>query len=79
MCAQSIATTGIPKIRFDGYDRTYLMDIRNGKCRYDDVLAQATDMMREVEDLFGKSSLPQSADVNAINRWYAEKMREQMK
>lgn len=78
LCAKSIATTGIPKIRFDGYDRTYLLDIRNGKCRYDDVLAQATDMMREVEDLFGKSSLPHSADVNAINRWYAEKMREEI-
>lgn len=79
MCAQEIASTGIPKIRFEGYDRTYLMDIRNGKCRYEDVLAQATDLMKEVDDLFDKSALPNSANTNAINRWYAKKMQDAMR
>ena len=78
LCAKSIALTGVPKIRFDGEERQYLMDIRNGRHSYESILKKAEGMMQEISDLFEKSSLPHSANVNAINKWYVEKMRGQV-
>ena len=74
LCAESIARDGIPKIRFAGDERQYLLDIRNGKYRYDEVLAKAEEMMNGLEELFRKSDLPNSADVKSINDWYLRKM-----
>lgn len=74
MCAESIAREGTPKIRFSGDERQYLLDIRNGKYRYDEVLAKAEEMMGGLDDLFGKSSLPYSADIKSINDWYLKIM-----
>lgn len=74
MCAEAIATTGVPKIRFAGEERQYLLDIRNGKYRYDEILAKAEEMMNGLEELFRKSDLPNSADVKSINDWYLRKM-----
>ena len=74
MCAEAIAKDGVPRIRFAGDERQYLLDIRNGKYRYDEVLAKAEEMMNGLEELFRQSDLPDSADVKSINDWYLRKM-----
>lgn len=76
-CARSIAVNGTPIVRFKGEMREHLMDIRNGKVPYDDVLAEANALMNEMDGLFEKSDLPRSSDFNAINKWYALRMRMQ--
>ena len=74
LCAESIATTGVPKIRFAGEERQYLLDIRNGKYSYNEILAKAEEMMNRMGELFDKSGLPHSADVRSINEWYLKMM-----
>ena len=74
MCAEAIARDGVPRIRFAGDERQYLLDIRNGKYRYDEVLAKAEEMMNGLEEMFRQSDLPDSADVKSINDWYLRKM-----
>ena len=74
MCAEAIARDGVPRIRFAGDERQYLLDIRNGKYRYDEILAKAEEMMNGLEELFRQSSLPNSADVKSINDWYLKIM-----
>lgn len=76
ICAKEIATTGIPKVRFEGEERQYLMDIRNGKYSYDEILGKATSLMNELDGVFEKSNLPHSSDFNAINGWYVELMKD---
>lgn len=77
LCARNIAV-GDPIVRFKGEMREYLMDIRNGKISYDDVLAEADDLMNEMDGLFEKSDLPKSSDFNAINKWYVLIMKTQL-
>lgn len=78
LCAKSIAKTGIPKVRFEGKEREYLMNIRNGVYSYEEILRKATRMMKSIDKMFEKSTLPNSSDFNAINEWYVEKMKEQV-
>lgn len=77
LCAKSIAETGIPKVRFEGEERNYLMGIRQGKYSYGEIMGRASSLMEEVNGLFDKSLLPRSADVKKINRWYMEIMKQE--
>ena len=78
LCAKSIAETGVPKIRFEGDEREFLMNIRNGVYSYQEIKEKADGLMNGLDEDFEKSSLPHSSDFNAINNWYAEKMKEQI-
>jgi hypothetical protein len=76
ICAKSIAETGVPKVRFDGDDRDYLMSIRRGEHSYSEILDKANELMDGMDGLFEKSSLPRSSDFNAINGWYIGLMKD---
>lgn len=76
ICAKSIAETGVPKVRFDGDDRDYLMSIRRGEHSYSEILEKANELMDGMDGLFEKSSLPKSSDFNAINDWYIGLMKD---
>ena len=78
ICAKSIAKTGVPKIRFNGRQREYLLNIRNGRYSYERILRRADKMMAEMDGMFEKSALPHSSNFNAINDWYCEKMEQQV-
>ena len=75
ICAKSIAETGVPKVRFDGDDRDYLMSIRRGEHSYGEILEKANELMDGMDGMFEKSSLPKSSDFNAINDWYIGLMK----
>lgn len=78
LCANSIAESGIPKVRFDGEERDYLMKIRNGEFSYNEILEKATAMMNDLDEAFGKSDLPYSSDIKKINSFYMETMKKQL-
>lgn len=74
ICAESIAKTGIPKVRFEGEERDYLMDIRNGKYHYEDILSKAESKINEINQLFDQSDLPHGSNIKKINQLYREIM-----
>lgn len=78
ICSESIAKTGIPKVNFEGEEREYLLNIRNGVYSYEEVLDKATKMMDEMDGMFEKSNLPNSSNFNAINDWYIKIIEQQV-
>ena len=78
LCAKSIAETGVPIVRFKGEDRQYLMDIRNGKYSYNEILSDAQSKMDKLNELFDSSDLPHSSNINEINKFYVQTMQEQL-
>ena len=78
LCAKSIAETGVPKVRFEGEEREYLMNIRNGKYSYNEILGKADSLMNEMDGLFEKSSLPYSPNEKAVKKWYRELVKKEI-
>lgn len=76
LCAESIAKTGVPIVRFEGEQRDYLMSIRQGKVSYEDILAKAEGMVEDLKVLFDKSSIKNSADIKTINKFCENTMRK---
>lgn len=69
---KNILERGEPQVRFTGESREYLMGIRNGKYKYEEIMAKVEADMAELDALAGKSSLPWGADKEAIDRLYRE-------
>lgn len=53
-------------------DRQYLLDIRNHKFEYDDVMAQLENEKHEMEVAIENSTLPEHSDYEAINKLLIE-------
>lgn len=78
--AEEIATTGQIQVRRD--DREYLLDIKNGKFEYDDLLSEAEAIQQKLAILFEESNLPDAPNMYAVNnllidirqRFYAENL-----
>jgi hypothetical protein len=68
--SEYILQTGEPKIYFEGAERQYLMDIRHGRMKYEEILATAEQRCSELKEKFDKSSLPYSTDAKKINELY---------
>lgn len=68
--ARNVATEGAPKVRLEGDERSYLMDVRSGALPYDRVVADAEEMMASLDELFECSGLPDSPNLKEINAWY---------
>lgn len=69
MCKEILVTGNVIVKRPDAQE---LLDIRNGKFSYDELLEWAEKMDNELNDLYEKSSLPHSADYDAIDRLYRQ-------
>jgi len=59
LSGQSILETGTPRVRFDGDDQQFLLDIRQGKFAYDDLITRAEQLVEELTNLKTQSKLPQ--------------------
>lgn len=79
LCAEHLAKTGEPLVRFEGQQRDYLMSIRQGKVKYEDLIAEAEQRVEEINNLFEKSTLPNSADIDRINKFYMEQFYKNWK
>ena len=78
ICSKAIALTGIPKIRFEGEERQYLMDIRAGKYKYEQILETAEKMLKEVNVLFDKCDLPWSGNEKKVKELYCHIMKQKI-
>lgn len=64
--AKEIALEG--KVNVKRQDRTYLLDIKEGKFEYDDLLKEAEALKAELNDLYETSTLPELPDMENINQ-----------
>lgn len=68
----SIVKDGFPLVRFAGSMRSYLLDIRHGKPKYDDLMAEVETRVSEMEEAAKFSSIPDKVDNDRIESLYAE-------
>lgn len=64
--AKEIAVDGELNVRRN--DREFLLDIKDGKFEYDDLVKQAEDLKNELDELYTKSKLMEMPDLNKINK-----------
>jgi hypothetical protein len=70
LMAKEIALEG--KINVERPDRTYLLDIKNGKFEYDELVNQAESLKEELVALYAKASLPDLPNKDRINELLVE-------
>lgn len=61
---------GEPIIRFEGDKRKFLLDIRNGKFSYSELLKLVEEEISKYKEIANKSKLPEKSDVNKIDKLY---------
>ncbi len=70
LMAKEIATEG--KINVHRTDRNFLLDIKQGKFEYDDLLKKAEELKDGLPSLYARSLLPEAPDLIAINKLLVE-------
>jgi uncharacterized protein len=53
-------------------ERTHVLDVRNGRVSFEDVLAEADDLQHRLEDRLQNSQLPERPDYDRVNKFLAE-------
>jgi hypothetical protein len=69
---EHILTHNCPLVRFEGVQRDYLMGIRAGKFKYEELMAEVERRMAGLEELYKSSTIPHSVNVNKIEKLYRE-------
>jgi hypothetical protein len=57
-------------------DREFLLDIKEGKFDYDDLVGRAESLKNELPQLYGNANLPEEPDTDTINTLLVQ-MREE--
>ena len=68
--AEEIALEGLMRVRRP--NREFLMDIRNGKFEYDDLIKMAAEKVERIQEAFGNSTLPEAPDCEALEKILVE-------
>lgn len=68
MCIELANGEGFNVDRRD-IDRDFLLDIKNHKFEYDELMEILTERQRIMDEAIAKSNLPDSIDVNVLNEW----------
>ena len=75
MSCESILRSGTPRVRFEGADREFLMDVRRGKFSYEQLMESVEERMRTLEALYesgsGAGAIPYEVDRAAIDELFA--------
>lgn len=71
---KNILSKGEPIIRFEGDQRQYLMDIRNGKYSYEQIMEVVQKEMKELEEVKNNSKIQWGPDIKEIDKIYKELM-----
>ncbi len=69
---ENILTKGYPIVRFEGEQRNYLMKIRAGEFKYEELMAEVERRMANLENLYNTSGIPHSVNVGKIEELYRE-------
>ena len=72
LSGENILKHGIPLVRFEGEQLQTLLDIRNGKYQYDELIQIVDARYAELRETLKISRLPETADRAAIDRLFAE-------
>lgn len=72
--AENIMTNGESLVRLEGENKKYVMDIRYGKFTYDGIMKDVDERKIRLEELFKKSTLPEEADIDKLNKLYKKMM-----
>lgn len=73
---ENILTHGFPLVRFEGEQRDYLMSIRRGEFKYDELMEEVERRMAKLEELYETSSIPHSVNIPKIEKLYRELINE---
>ena len=74
MSSESILTTGEPLVRVTGENREYLMNIRNGKYSYEEVMAKVEEKNLLLENLLKTSTIPEHVDMDKLDALFKHLM-----
>lgn len=66
--SEEILKTGTANLVCEGDYHDFLMDIRMGKFTYEYMLDYATKYMSKIEDAYSKSKLPDTVDIDTVNK-----------
>lgn len=69
---ENILANGFPLVRFEGEQRDYLMKIRRGEFKYEELMAEVEKRMAKLEELYKTSTIPHFVNVNKIEELYRE-------
>ena len=72
MSGENILRYGFPLVRFEGEQRDYLMKIRAGEFKYEELMAEVEKRMAGLEELYKTSTIPHSVDTKKIESLYRE-------
>jgi uncharacterized protein len=72
MSGENILTKGFPLVRFEGEQRDYLMKIRAGEFKYEELMVEVEKRMARLEELYKTSTIPHSVDTKKIEALYRE-------
>jgi len=72
LSGENILKHGVPLVRFEGEQLQTLLDIRNGKYQYDELIQIVDARYTELRETLKISQLPETADRAAIDRLFAE-------
>ena len=59
-------------------DRDFLLDVKNHKYEYDDVINMLDEKKRIMDDAISKSVLPEDIDINVVNDILINIRKEQL-
>ena len=72
LSGENILINGKPIVRFYGEQLKFLRDIRENKYNYDYLLKFAENKLKELDELFEKSTLPDSPNIKKLSALYDE-------
>lgn len=64
---ESILRHGQPRVKFDGHDREFLMDVRRGKFPYEHLMEIVEEKMKTLDDLYTTSTIRHEVNRAAID------------
>jgi hypothetical protein len=64
---KEIASTGEVNVDRTNIDKDFILGIRLGNTKYEDIISYIEQQKKEMEDLMAKSTLPEHIDVNFVN------------
>jgi predicted nucleotidyltransferase len=72
MSCENILRHGQPIVRFEGEAREYLMGIRSGRFKYEELMGEVDRRMAVLETLYRESPLPYQVDTDQIDAVFRE-------
>ena len=76
---EHILENGTPIVRFEGEQRQFLLDIRNGKFEYDEIMAVVEAKKERLDSLKGTSTIRNKVNINKIDELYQEVLAQAIK